>query len=1399
MVYHLKIPQYKKQKIMFKSNNNSLSKPHLNLLLTLFILLYTSLLPLYSKSVQPLFDQYTIKDGLSHNTVNCIVQDSLSYMWFGTMDGLNRFDGYQFKVFKSLPDNSNSLCHNLVKSICIDKDGGMWIGTARGLSYLHIASNQFTNYFANDSSNLSYNNIEMVFCDREGTLWVATMGGGLNKFDKKTRRFTQFKFDKNKKGSLSNNNVHWISEDQEGTIWVGTEGGGLNRLKSDSTNFDFFQFEPEDGNYQALNCVRSIQEDYKGNIWVGTWGGGTAFLDKKEEQFHYFRKSKNSNKGVSDSRVISILSSSNSQIWFGTEDGGLNRFLFENQTFEHIEMDQLSSFGLKSNNIRAIYEDKNHRIWLGSLGGGVFSFRSGKADFSGFKIQDRDSEEIPNQDIYAITGNSESLTIGTNGSGLYHAKIIQEDSNIACDNIEFKKIKLSNSIVHTLCYDNWGRLWAGTLGGGLNLIEFSKEKDEDPKITNFNIHANSQHTVSYNDIRTLYNDRLGNLWIGTAGGGLDKLVVAKRGEFYFEHYKHNESNVLSISNNDIRAISEDKNGTIWIGTSFGLNKAIQVNGQVQFESFYSNSDETGTLSANWINALFVDIHGILWVGTDAGLNRLDPETNKFKVYTEKNGLVNNIIKSIKGDKQGNIWIGTVNGISMYNQSTGSFYNFYESDGLLSNEFNAGAIYTNQSGQLFLGGTKGLNYFIPKNILKQNQIHALHLTDLKLFNQSVKVGETINDRVLLKRDVSLQQSIRLKYNENSFSFEFSALDYSNAEKIKYQYKLEGFNDTWQNTDASHRFATYTNLGGGNYTFRVKAITGVPNDRIPECTIDLIIDYPIWLRWWSFIVYALFSCGIIYVIIRYSRNKAMFREELNMSKIQREKEQELINLKQRFFMNMSHELKTPLTLILGPVERISKNEELTDDLKPVFTLMQRNANRLSLLINQLMDFSKQERGVLKLSVRKIEVIRFINDVTESFRELAQQKAIQLNVDTSSSNLEAWIDEEKMEKILFNLLSNAFKYTPIGGKITIKVNSHSDDFLTIEVIDTGKGIDSTHHKHLFDRFYQVDQNDSETGTGIGLSLVKEFVSLHHGSISVESKIEKGSRFTIQIPLLEKTYLNDIKSEPIKLDRQPITSNKNKIDHNKGDKDQSKPTILIVEDNNDMCSYLDMILSEPYNTLTATDGMAGLKIALKEMPDVILSDIMMPNMDGISFCNKVKNNVAICHIPVLLLTAKSGKENTLSGFKSGADDYVEKPFNTEILIARIQSLVENRNRIMQQLQKNPIAKVTANNINQLDRKFLEDIEKIAINNLTSIEFSVEELGKQVGMSRTTLYRKIKGLLDQTPIEYIRTIRLKEALKLLENGNSDITFIAESVGFKDVVYFRNCFKKLFNVTPEQI
>ena len=1372
-------------------------------MLSISIFLFCISFSLYSKSIQPVFDQYTIRDGLSHNTVNCIIQDSLSYMWFGTMDGLNRFDGYNFKTFKSLPDDTNSLCHNLVKTICLDKEGDLWIGTARGLSLLNIENNKFTNFYANDSTGLSFNNIEMVFCDSHGFIWIATTGGGLNKYDKTTKQFTYFRADENLAGSISNDNVHWVFEDHNGIIWVGTEGGGLNRLNPGSASFDYFQFEPKDGNYQALNCVRSIQEDYKGNIWVGTWGGGVAYLDKKKSVFRYFRGDKLTDNSVSDSRVISILSASNSQIWFGTEDGGLNRFEFDSQTFEHIKMDRVSPLGLKSNNIRAIYEDRTHRIWLGSSGGGVFSFRSGNADFSSFQIFDQHSKDINNQDIYAIAGDGETLALGTNGAGLYLTRFnLDEKDTIPCyDNIKFEKIVLNSHIVHALCYDSWGRLWAGTLGGGLNLIEFSDVIEEEPRISNFRIHSDSQHSVSYNDIRTLYNDRFGNIWIGTAGGGLDKLVLAKRNEYYFEHYKHDPDKPSSISNNDIRAITEDDNGEIWIGTSFGLNKLEIRNGKVQFESFYSDLDKAGTLSGNWINSLFVDYNGLLWIGTDAGLNSLDPKTNTITVYTENEGLVNNVIKSIKGDKQGNLWIATVNGLSMFNQQTGSFYNFYESDGLMSNEFNVGAVFSDASGHIFLGGTKGLNYFTPEGVLKQNQINGLHLTDFKMFNQSVKVGESINGRVFLEKDISLQKSIALKHNENSFSFEFAALDYSNAEKIRYQYKLEGFNKKWQKTGPTHRFATYTNIGGGDYVFKVRAITGVPGDDIHECSLALRIDYPIWFRWWSFVLYGCFIFAVIYIVRNYYRNKVKYREELKVANIQREKEQELIKLKQRFFMNISHDLKTPLTLILGPLERISQSPNLAGDLKPTFSLMKRNASRLSRLITQLMDYSKQERGALKLKVRKIDVVDFMHEVMRSFEELAQQKHIDFILDSKEDALWAWIDEEKMEKVIFNLLSNAFKYTPSGGSISlrIKLSGNENENLLLVVEDTGKGIHAAHHPRLFERFYQVEKNDLETGTGIGLSLVKEFVNLHHGITFIESEVGKGARFIIQIPLSETVYADEIGLDNSLTNKKISSESSNVISKPDRDVNKAKSTILIVEDNEDMLSYIEIILTEKYNVSVATNGEDGLKMALKTVPDLIVSDVMMPKMDGIDFCNQIKSNVCISHVPILLLTAKSGKENTLIGFENGADDYVEKPFDTDILLARIQSLLMNRNLIRTKLQKTPVARVSTNGLNQLDRKFLEKVEGIVLGNMALSEFSVEELGRQVGMSRATLYRKIKGLLGQSPIEYIRSIRLKEALRLIKDGNTDIINVAEMVGFKDVVYFKNCFKKLFEVMPEEV
>ena len=1363
-----------------------------------FLLLCISLIGV-SQQTNTIFDQYTTNEGLSHNTVNCIVQDSMGFMWFGTMDGLCRFDGNDFKVFKSLPDNPNSLCHNLVKSICLDKKGGMWIGTARGLSYLNMASNRFTNFYAQDSSRLSFNNIEMVFCDSKGEVWVATQGGGLNKFNEANQQFTLYKAD-NSPGSLSNDNVHWIFEDKNGTIWVGTEGGGLNRLNTSNKQaiFDYFQFEPEDGNYQALSCVRSIQQDFEGNIWVGTWGGGAGMLDEINGKFQYFRQGKEDESGVSDGRVISILSASNKELWFGTEDGGLNRFCFEDESFEKIKMDRSSPFGLKSNNIKAIYEDASQRIWLGTSGGGVFSFGLDKSSFTIIPIVDKDFNSIDNQDVYAVVGTEESLWVGTNGSGLYRSEIadISKHDIDYTEGKTFLNIELKSEIVHALCFDSWGRLWAGTLGGGLSLVDFDKKKNK-TIVTNFTINNPMQNSISYNDVRSLYNDRSGNLWIGTAGGGLDKLVLAKKGEYYFENYKHDTDNNATLSNNDIRAITEDNSGNIWVGTAFGLNKLDIISSPAKFERFYSNPEVGGTLSGNWINVLFADNNGLLWVGTDTGLSSIDTNTNEIKVYTESDGLVNHVVKGISGDENGNLWITSVNGISMFSKTNGTFYNFYDSDGLLSNEFNTGAIFKDTRGFIYIGGTRGLNSFLPEEVLQHNQINALHITDFKLFNQSVKVGGQVRGRILLDSDISLQKELNLKHGENSFSFDFAALDYSNAEKISYQYKLDGFNREWQSTDARHRFATYTNLGGGNYIFRVRAITGVPGDAIPETAITLHIDYPYWLRWWAFALYLFVLGGLVYFLRRYNKNKAKLDEDLRLAKMEREKDRELNELKQRFFMNISHELKTPLTLILGPLESIQNGKDLPDKHKPVILLVKRNAEILSRLITQMMDFSKQERGVLKLHKKNVDLISFLKGIMYSFYEEANHKDISFELLAEFDTLPLWIDREKMEKVVFNLLSNAFKYTPHGGEIIISIirENNSKD-IVVKVKDSGKGIKSTEHRHIFKRFYQVSPDDSETGTGIGLSLAKEMVELHGGKISVASELGKGSTFIINIPSnSDITGVDDKRELTEPAENEALHSSK--LLRVPEDQDNQKPTVLVVEDNHDLCSYLQIILSEKYNVSIEANGEDGLSKALEIIPDVIISDVMMPKMDGITFCNKIKSNISVSHVPVLLLTAKSGKENVLSGFESGADDYVEKPFDTDILLVRIQALLENRERIWTQLQKKPVDKITSKKLTKLDREFLEKLEKMVIAKMEESEFSVKELGKQIGMSRATLYRKVKGLTGKTAIEYIRVIRLNEAMNLLQNNSMDFSLVAEEVGFRDLEYFKKCFKKQFGKLPE--
>ncbi|MCL3781123.1 hybrid sensor histidine kinase/response regulator [Prolixibacteraceae bacterium JC049] len=1346
----------------------------------LFLTLFLSMISLQilQAKTHPIFKQLTTREGLSHNGVNTIVQDKMGYMWFGSLDGLNRFDGYNFKIYKSLPNDSNSISHNLVKSISLDKKGGMWIGTARGLNYFNMATNKFTRYYAGNKSGLSHDNIEMVYCDSRGRVWVATMGGGLNRFNENTNQFIQYRANENQSGNLSNDNVHWVFEDSKQRIWVGTEGGGVNLLNESNgaALFDYYQFEPKDGNYQALHCVRAIEEDDNGKIWVGTWGGGAAWLNEESGKFNYYRKR---HSGITDGRVLTILSTSNGNLLLGTENGGLNQFIQSKQQFEQLGDADHLPFNLGSKNIKFIYEDQQQRIWIATSAAGVYSFQLGEPAISALSC-----DKLKSKDVYAIEKDDKRLWIGTNGGGLYYSN---KPGGGFSDN-NFQELVLESDMVHSLCVDQKQRLWAGTLGAGLYLIDW---KDDKPYIQNFTIQGKASHSISYNDIRTLFCDSKGTIWVGTAGGGLDRIETDVNDKLVFYHYRYSKGNENALSNNDVRAIAEGKDGTIWVGTSLGLNRLNIKNNRFDIKKYFSGKNG---ISGNWINSLFADEKGLIWIGTDAGLNCLNPTTDSIKVYTEKDGLANNVVRSIRADLEGNIWISTVNGLSLLNPQLEQFYNFNEQDGLLGNEFNTNAVKQLNNGIILLGNTKGVNQLNPADALKINKVNGLHISNFKLFNQSVHAGEVVNKRVLLEKDISYTEKLHLKPNENSFSFEFAALDYSNAEKVNYQYKMEGFDKEWQQTSSQYRFATYTNLSGGDYVFRVRSNTGIPNDRISELSLNIEIEYPIWQRWWAFLFYFLVVSLIIYGILKYYRNKVRIQEELKMSERQRAQEQELILMKQRFFMNISHELKTPLTLIAGPVEHVLNDMRLSAESRSLLQLMKRNVNSLSRLISHLMDFSKQERGVLKLKVESTPVISYTEAMGDAFKFHAEQRGIEFNINCPSQEVYGWIDRDKMEKILFNLLSNAFKYTPKYGNVDLNIELESENQLIITVCDSGKGISEEDQKNLFNRFFQTEQSDAETGTGIGLSLVKELVTLHHGVIKVDSELGKGSCFEVKIPIQETAFTDlekaKFSSTIVKEEESSEISIPSERDH--------ITKLLVVEDNLDLCQYLKVLLSCRYEVIIANDGVEGLEKAKELMPDLILSDVMMPKMDGITFCKTIKEDVLLSHVPIILLTAKSGKENTLAGFNQGADDYVTKPFDNEILLARINALLESRKRIKDKLQQNPVIEVENGHMSQLDRNLLEKIEKIVCEQMASPTFSVEELGKQIGMSRSTLYRKIKGVTGQTAISYVRTIRLNEARKLISNGNTNIPMVAEQVGFTDIDYFRKCYKKQFKRAPEE-
>jgi signal transduction histidine kinase/DNA-binding response OmpR family regulator/streptogramin lyase len=1202
---------------------------------------------------------------------------------------------------------------------------------------------------AEDQQTLDRNEATSILKDKDNRIWAGTSGKYLNRYDPASDRFERIPIGISNPDELDHI-PQSILIDQDGDFWI---GNNLSNLILWDRKKDAFTLR----NFLDKNVpIFQIYQDKQGIIWVATDGHGIYFIDKTKGIVDHIVHNPSSPFSISNNQPSRILEDTNGIIWIATYNTGVNKLALSKSAFGHFFQQPGNRNTLSHKIAQAIIEDKSGRIWIGTDGGGLNLFDEKTNSYKHFRN---------------IPGDASSL---------------------ASDKIVF------------LCESYDGSLWVCTWDGGLN-----KLNPETGRFIRYRHNAADPFSIGQNSIWSAVEDRQHRLWIGTQAAGLNVLDPAT-GKFY--QYTNKSTDSTSLRNNFVISLFIDSDDRLFVGTSTGLSM-VDLNaasssfpGRLQFRNFKEKS-----LVGGRINSITEDRDGNIWIGTDLGLNKLNANLNLLATYTTIDGLPNNLITGIKEDDHGNIWITTKSGLSRFNPMTHKFKNFNVHDGLQGMEFQSKAIDKSRDGRILIGGINGFNIFHPETILADSAQPRLLLTDLKIFNLSVKAHDTLHKRVILKEPITRTKAITLRYDEDYISLEFLALNYNNPEKNRYAYRMVGLDQDW-NYVGNKRSASYANLAPGHYTFEVMASHDASWGRN---TVALEIDIlpPPWKTWWAYMLYVVAIGLLVWLGMRFYTRR-----------VREEKEHELDQMKLMFFINVSHEFRTPLTLILNPIDKILSAYTNPDEVKASALTIQRSARRLLNLVNQLLDFRKTDLGKAPLQTVYTDIVQFSRDIFLLFNDMARIKNIDFRFDGVES-LSTWFDPDKVEKILTNLLSNAIKFTEPGGTVTLFISRtelpqkrlrgmNPKEYVMLQVKDTGIGLKKEQLKHVFERFFHVD--NTKTGTGIGLHFTRTLVELHHGEIEVESEYGKGSTFTVKLPLNEKRNRRETQDKTFSLDQYSFDSNAIKaveyelaiantsggaeaMGEEPGNGTDKRPVLLIVEDNKELRSHLRNELRNHYKIKEAVNGADGLEKVLKYYPDIIISDIMMPEMDGFELCRRIKTDIETSHIPVVLLTARSLEEDKIEGYQTGADEYLPKPFNIHVLKARLKNLLEARQRLKEKFMSTggvlPASEVTTNT---LDEVFLDKVTKVILENISDPDFSLENLLEKVGISRSHFFRKINSLTGQNPSNFIRTVRLKYAAGLLLQRHHSIKEISYLAGFNSSAYFSKTFRELFGKTPQQ-
>lgn len=1177
---------------------------------------------------------------------------------------------------------------------------------------------------------------------------------------------------------LPQNSVYSIVKDKYGFMWFGTWGGAV---RYDGYTFKTYRADENDPTALSSNVIKVIIKDKDQNIWIET--SDVTYLYKynyEKENFSRFPFKQAPTHVLQQLKKWSIRyfkNADNSYYHWEVTPQGLKQTDKTNGQSIIYQVNPALPFTLSDKIINYIYLDDSQNIWIGTQNRGV-NFAS--LNIKPFTYYNQGYNGLADNVVRAIAlDNAGNIWIGSEDKGL--TIITKSENNTTC--FYPGKAILKDLRVRSLFCDSKGRMWIGT-NGGLTIYNLQTKKIKQ--------YAGKGEGLCDSRIFSIKEDHEGTIWIGTLQGLMK--------------YDESSDSFVPISNQltggkRIRDILEDRKHTIWIATDdSGLTKLQYTDKRfpitkIKSTRYFHREGVENSIVNNRISSLTEDLFGNIWIGTSSGLSILNPATGYFKNLTMKTGLIDDIIMSTVFDGKDHVWISHKKGITQIGIKKFDLQNFNTFDGLQGSEFCQNASYFDSlTGEMYFGGTNGMNSFNPDDTKLNQEKPRVVLTRLNVMNQTITPGLKLNNRVILENSIVCTDKLILSAKEETFSLEFSALHFSNPSSNKYKYKLEGYDKDWIYTDASMRVASYSYVPAGTYSFSVYAANsdGLWSDH--PATIEITILPPWWLTWWSKLLYIIITVLVGWTIFEYVRSRIRLQNMLLTEQIKNEKNEELTNIKLKFFTEISHEFRTPLTLIIDPLEQLMTGNTDEEKTQYYYQIMNRNAKQLLSLINQLLDFRKLQSNRMEMKFVQSDLVSFVRNLATSFEIKASDQHIKFTTVTNIDSLEVAFDQNSVRKILYNLISNAFRFTPDYGEIIVRINyqTTTPDQITIDVQDSGVGIAPEHQDKIFDPFYQVSGAESNNrGSGLGLALTKELVLLHHGQIIVANNNGKGSCFKVTLPLRQETTVEEVSiTEPVQIQSNPEFQSTEQV--NKDD----LPVMLIVDDNADIREYLSANFKAGFNILTAHDGIEGLSKAIETIPDIILSDVMMPGMDGMEFCKAIKTDERTSHIPVVLLTAKHSDETRIDGYETGADAYLTKPFNIQVLSSRIGNLLDQRMKLRALFTNGTPSELKKISTNITDQTFLDKVVALIEKNMEDSDFDPDRLATILKLSRSQLYRKLKGLTNQTVHDFMISIKMNKAKELLLTGDYTVAETAYRIGFTVPTNFSRTFSKHFGISP---